>query len=130
MAKTKLAWQMDLSQKLRLQYQNANDFVQVGCFVLFCLGFVSKERKIVWAGMEDFSLEFLCGSHARLDMGLTQMLEEFKGDVNRELDQFIVRVVEGKLLHERIVRLPNGFPTTDREADKVCLLCLLCFFGF
>ncbi len=29
-----------------------------------------------------------------------------------------MRVVEGALLNERIVRLPNGFPTTDREADK------------
>ncbi len=38
--------------------------------------------------------------------------------MNAELDQFIVRVVEDALLNERIVRLPNGFPTTDREADK------------
>ncbi len=126
MAKTKLAWQMDLSQKLRLQYQNAADFVQ-----------------IVWAGMEEFSLELLdTKEHPKLEMGLTQMRQEFNGDVNAELDQFIVRIVDNKLLHERIVRfleivlfspslfflkkkkkkkkkrLPNGFPTTDREADK------------
>jgi hypothetical protein len=58
----------------------------------------------VWAGLDDFSLEFGCGSHAKLEVGLAQMREEFKGDVNAELDQFIVRVVEGRLLHERIVR--------------------------
>lgn len=94
-AKTKLAWQMDLSKNVKLRYERASDLVQ-----------------IVWAGMDDFSLEFECGSHPKLDMGLAQMREEFKGDVNAEVDQFIVRVVEGKLLHERIVRLPNGFPTT------------------
>ena len=49
--------------------------------------------------------------------GLAQVKEEFNGDVNEELDQFIVRMVEGKLLQERIVRLANGYPTTDREAD-------------
>ena len=38
-------------------------------------------------------------------------------DYKERFDQFIVRYVKGKLLQELIVRLPNGFPTTDREAD-------------
>ena len=38
-------------------------------------------------------------------------------DYKENFDQFIVRYVEGKLTQELVVRLPNGFPTTDREAD-------------
>ena len=40
-----------------------------------------------------------------------------KYNISPETDQFIVRYVEGELLQELIVRLENGFPTTDREAD-------------
>ena len=39
-------------------------------------------------------------------------------NINEQIDQFIVRYVKGKLLQEQIVRLENGFPTTDREADE------------
>jgi len=39
-------------------------------------------------------------------------------DINDQTDQFIVRFVEGKLLTEQVVRLQNGFPTTEREAKE------------
>ena len=29
----------------------------------------------------------------------------------------VASLFQGKLLEERVVRLANGFPTTDREAD-------------
>ena len=32
------------------------------------------------------------------------------------LDQFIIRFVSDKLRSERVVRLENGYPTTEREA--------------
>ena len=34
-----------------------------------------------------------------------------------KFDQFVIHYVEDKLMEEIIVRLENGFPTTDREAD-------------
>lgn len=76
--------------------------------------------QVVWAGMNDFELSFDDGdaaTHAPLVTGLAQMRVKHADGVNAELDQFIVRTINGSLLEERIVRLPNGFPTTDREAD-------------
>ena len=39
-------------------------------------------------------------------------------NIDEKIDQFIVRYVKGKLIQEQIVRLDNGFPTTEREADE------------
>merc|ERR1712093_729262 len=97
----KLALQLDLCRDLRVRYDTADHMVQM-----------------VWAGLDNFQCEFADGSQPTLTTGVEQKRVEFEGDVNPEMDQFIVRVIEGKLLEERIVRLPNGFPTTDREADK------------
>eukprot|EP01085_Mycamoeba_gemmipara_P005265 Mycagemm_TRINITY_DN10139_c0_g1::TRINITY_DN10139_c0_g1_i1::g.5265::m.5265 type:complete len:137 gc:universal TRINITY_DN10139_c0_g1_i1:717-1127(+) len=43
-------------------------------------------------------------------------MKEVHPDLSDQTDQFIVRFVEGKLLQELIVRLKNGYPTTEREA--------------
>ncbi len=55
-ARTKLAWQLDLSQRLRLTYERAADLVQV-----------------VWAGLDDFQLAFECASHPPLATGVAEM---------------------------------------------------------
>jgi len=39
-------------------------------------------------------------------------------DLNPESDQFILRFLEDKLKDELVVRLQNGYPTTEREADE------------
>jgi hypothetical protein len=52
---------------------------------------------------------------SRLETGYTLMKEKH-ADLSEQTDQFIVRFVEGKLLQELIVRLKNGYPTTEREA--------------
>ena len=96
----KLALQLDLCPSLRLRYARSADLVQ-----------------LVWAGMKELVVEFADEGQPTHETGLAKMLEFHKGDVNPEMDQFIVRIIDGKLLEERIVRLPNGFPTTDREAD-------------
>ncbi len=57
-ARTKLAWQMDLSRGVTLTYERAADMVQ-----------------IVWAGMDQFKVDFECKSHAPLETGLDQMRE-------------------------------------------------------
>jgi len=102
-AAVKLSLQVDLCDNLKLRYPRVADLVQV-----------------VWAGMNDFELSFDDGdvaTHPTLVTGLAQMRAKHTDGVNAELDQFIVRTIDGALLEERIVRLPNGFPTTDREAD-------------
>lgn len=47
---------------------------------------------------------------------VSQLLTLFRySDINDKTDQFITRFVDGKLLTEMIVRLDNGFHTTERE---------------
>lgn len=125
LSNVKLAMQLDLSRQVTLRYAKAQDMVQ-----------------LVWAGMDDMKVEFeddeevteeitseqqqegeaakktITRKRAPHHTGLARVREQYAGDVNAELDQFIVRFVGGKLLEERIVRLANGFPTTDREADQ------------
>jgi hypothetical protein len=99
----KLAMQVDLCDGLKLRYHDPSHMVQ-----------------IVWAGMNDFELQFdeaNLDTHPPLRTGLAQMRLKHLDGVNPEVDQFIIRTIDGKLLEERIVRLPNGYPTTDREAD-------------
>jgi len=38
-------------------------------------------------------------------------------EIKEDFDQFIVRILEGKPISEQVVRLENGFPTTEREAQ-------------
>jgi hypothetical protein len=51
-----------------------------------------------------------------LHTGISEMRAE-QPDLNDKTDQWIVRLFKGNLKQEIIVRLANGFPTTDREAD-------------
>eukprot|EP01087_Luapelamoeba_hula_P008893 TRINITY_DN2263_c0_g1_i3.p1 TRINITY_DN2263_c0_g1~~TRINITY_DN2263_c0_g1_i3.p1 ORF type:complete len:310 (-),score=84.73 TRINITY_DN2263_c0_g1_i3:25-954(-) len=69
---------------------------------------------IVWAGIYDFSLDV---AGEKLETGYEQMKKEVE-DLNDTTDQFIIRVLEGKLTQELVVRLPNGYPTTEREAKE------------
>ncbi len=39
-------------------------------------------------------------------------------EIDESLDQFYVRNIDGKLMKERLVRLPGGMPSTVRESEK------------
>ena len=52
----------------------------------------------------------------KFDTSVEEMREQ-QPDLNEKTDQYIVRYLKGKLQQELVVRLANGFPTTDREAD-------------
>lgn len=72
---------------------------------------------IVWAGLHNFKLTVGDkNSGDTLESGVEQVQKDVD-NLQENFDQFIVRYVNGKLLQELVVRLQNGFPTTDREAD-------------
>lgn len=86
-------------------------------------------HSVVWAGTRDISLR-ITDKELHYEVGFFFFLKVFhsaqtgfeqmraKTDVLREdIDQFIIRYVDDELLNERLIRLENGFPTTQREKD-------------
>jgi len=43
-----------------------------------------------------------------------------KGELDRGTDQFVTRVLGGKMTTELVIRLGNDFPTTEREVSLEC----------
>lgn len=76
-------------------------------------------HQIVWAGVDNLTVEFNRSPEHNLVTGLEQMKEKHSDlTLNDQIDQFIIRFLEdGVLTPELIVRLANGYPTTNREAD-------------
>jgi len=79
-------------------------------------------NSIVWAGIYDLKMSFTDSPTDDLSTGFLQMKELYP-DINDQFDQFIVRWLDdgkGQLLlkSEKIIRLANGFPTTEREATE------------
>jgi len=74
-------------------------------------------HQVVWAGVTDIKVSIPDGSGGKetVSSGIVQMKEIYP-DLQEETDQFMIRVVETKLTSEALVRLENGFPTTEREA--------------
>jgi hypothetical protein len=119
--------QADLSKKLSLVYKSKDIY-----------------GSLVWSGIYDLSLKVGDDVH---ESGYEQMKVEYP-DINDQFDQFIVRYLnvrlhtaharphahthdayaradtrlrfdpQGTLTAEQIVRLKNGFPTTEREAKE------------
>ena len=120
--------------------------VQLDACTDFSIEFLHKEcyRMVVWAGCENLTVGV---RHATLEAadahgtsvarkstaaegtaaaesaaewtvrtGLTEMRKEFQ-NLRADIDQFKIHFVGDRLLNERVVRLNNGFPTTQREAD-------------
>jgi len=76
--------------------------------------------RIVWCAMEDLNVGFkIPEEHQNLKFstGFQQMKAQIE-DLNRDIDQFIIRILDDKIHQEQIVRLPGGFPTTEREAQE------------
>eukprot|EP00912_Choanoflagellata_sp_UC4_P001669 UC4_evm6s1059 len=73
---------------------------------------------IVWAGCEDFSVETL-DTQDRLNTSFTEMKSKHPNLV-AERSQFRIKFEKGKdgkisLKQEKVIRLPNGFFTTEKE---------------
>lgn len=94
--------QLDICTDVKLVYEKKDDYHQ-----------------IVWAGVDNLAIEFNRHPEHNMVTGLTQMKDMHPDlTLNEQIDQFIIRFLEdGKLTPELIVRLANGYPTTNREAD-------------
>jgi len=74
-------------------------------------------HQVVWAGVHDLTVTVPDGAGGKETVfsGVPQMKELYP-DLQEETDQFMIRIVEQKLTTEIMLRLENGFPTTEREA--------------
>jgi hypothetical protein len=74
-------------------------------------------NSVVWAGAHNINVSIPDGAGGKetVSSGVEQMKVEYP-DLQEETDQFMIRIVETKLIQEALVRLENGFPTTEREA--------------
>jgi len=91
--------QADLSKQLTVTYDRAELF-----------------QTLIWSGVYDLSLDIEKGKH-NLVTGFTQRQADY-ADLSDQIDQFIIRFVDDKLKEEQVIRLDNGFPTTEREAKE------------
>lgn len=84
------------------------------------LKFSSKDAfpNITWAGVYNMSIAFddEAGKEPHVT-GFDQMKPSYP-DLNPIYDQFIMRVLKGEIVIEQVVRLANGYPTTEREAQE------------
>jgi len=73
---------------------------------------------ITWAGVYNLSIAFddEAGKEPHVT-GFDQMKPSYP-DLNPIYDQFIMRVMNGEITTEQVVRLANGYPTTEREAQE------------
>ena len=90
--------QIDQNEDVHLVYAKHADFHQV-----------------VWAGCNNSTLKF-----KDFDQDLKFDFDSLKKEnenLRKDIDQWVVRIIEDKLLQEKIIRLDNGFPTTHREKE-------------
>jgi len=71
---------------------------------------------LIWAGTDDLKVHFKDAPEHNLHSGFTHMQEKQPNKpINADIDQYIIQFYEGELMHEKVVRFDNGFPTTQRE---------------
>jgi len=100
--------------------------VKIGTLQLdICKGVTGKFKskdlfsQCVWAGVFDLDLSF-GDTDQKINTGFDKEQKDHHStmNLNEQVDQFIVRFVKEKIACELIVRLTNGFPTTEREARE------------
>ncbi|OUM70446.1 hypothetical protein PIROE2DRAFT_56757 [Piromyces sp. E2] len=87
-----------------------------------CFDKTESFNRVVWAASENLKIHFKEkeASHHIVDTGISEM-KKLNPTINEKVDQFIVRLIKNKvtekvdLRNELIIRLDNGFPTTERE---------------
>jgi len=93
--------QADICKNVRIHYESKTLF-----------------DRLIWAGVHGLDLKFRDASEHSTAEGFAEMVAKYpEMTLSEDTDQFIVRFLEGKLVTEQIVRLSNGYPTTEREAQ-------------
>jgi len=78
----------------------------------------SNMPHITWAGVYDLSIAFDDEPNTAPHVtGYDHMKPQYP-DINPIHDQFIMRPIKGEVVIEQVVRLANGYPTTEREAQE------------
>ncbi|KAI3662446.1 hypothetical protein MP638_003586 [Amoeboaphelidium occidentale] len=86
----------------------------------FKFKYVGLFKSMIWSSCEELSLGFADSTEHQITVG-TSLMKQSNDNITQH-DQFIARILPNKvtgkaqLLNELIVRLENGFPTTEREA--------------
>jgi hypothetical protein len=95
--------QADMTNTLNLAFKNKDHF-----------------QNVIWGGVHDLSLTIGEGDAMKsTKTGFKEMQEKHADQtLNMEIDQFYTRIVNDELLTEQLVRLKNGYPTTEREAKE------------
>jgi len=73
---------------------------------------------IVWAGVYDLTISFDDEADKAPYVTGYDHLKPSYPDLNPIHDQFIMRIMKGEIVPEQVVRLANGYPTTEREAQE------------
>jgi len=84
------------------------------------LNFATRDHlhNIIWAGVYNLSIGFEDEPATPLYVSGFDQMKEKHDDLNPIHDQFIVRIRDKEISAEQIVRLANGYPTTEREAQE------------
>lgn len=92
--------------------------VQVDMCSKTALNFGSKEdfQSVIWAGCNDLRVDVAQSKYKTL-VDFDRMLEENTA-LKRETDQFKIYMNRNSLSCDKVVRLKNGFPTTQKELDE------------
>eukprot|EP01132_Coremiostelium_polycephalum_P005354 gene5354-6680_t len=80
---------------------------------------IEYHESIVWSGVNDLKISYTNQPDAAYATGFEQMKAQYpEQTLSFTVDQFTTRLIQGKILTEQIVRLANGYPTTEREAKE------------
>jgi len=76
-------------------------------------------HSVVWTASNDIELNVLSADgNMNMHLGIDVIHKKHpEAVIQDDTDQFITRVIDGRLLTEKVIRLANGFPSTQREKD-------------
>ncbi|KAM9964945.1 hypothetical protein ACTFIW_004740 [Dictyostelium discoideum] len=76
-------------------------------------------HSIIWSGVNDMKLYFSDEAGFEHHTGFEQMKAVYpEQELSFTVDQFTTRFIKGVLTTEQIIRLANGYPSTEREASE------------
>jgi len=77
-------------------------------------------HSVVWAGTKQLDISVQHATNAlQSNTGVDVIRAKHPTmEIRDDIDQFITRIVDDQLLTERVIRLPNGFPSTQREKEE------------